>query len=138
MDVYNVTLPTKLQVTNCLTMLRKNKFGSCSLSLGELEKILTNHSNIEESESTPFVLNYNVNYEQGTFKFCVTSKLLLKKHIKAKHIHVDATYKLIWQGFPVLLVGTTDTVKQFHIICISVSTGETCSDFEWVFKSLQE
>lgn len=134
----NILLPTKLQVSNYLAILRKNKFGPCSLSLGELEIMLINKSVINDNESTPFVLNYNVDYDQETFKFCVTSKLLLKKHINVKHIHVDATYKLVWQGFPVLLVGTTDAAKQFHIICISVSTGETCSDFKWIFKSLQE
>ncbi|CAF4641731.1 unnamed protein product [Rotaria sp. Silwood2] len=32
----------------------------------------------------------------------------------SSHLCSDATYKLVWQGFPVLIIGTTDLNKAFH------------------------
>jgi hypothetical protein len=55
-----------------------------------------------------------------------------------KHIHADATYKLVWQGFPVLVVGTTDRNRQFHCFGIAVCANERTEDFEFLFSSLKK
>jgi hypothetical protein len=44
-------------------------------------------------------------------------------------IHADAIYKLVWQGFPVLIVGTTDRDKHFHSFGLAVTTTEQINDF---------
>ena len=49
----------------------------------------------------------------------------------------DATYKLIWQGYPVLLVGTTDRAKKFHPFGLSVTVKEEAADFAFIFRSLK-
>lgn len=53
-------------------------------------------------------------------------------------LHCDATYKLVWNGFPVLLVGTTDLYRSFHIFGLAVCTNETETDFRFVFESLKK
>ncbi|CAF4227099.1 unnamed protein product [Rotaria sordida] len=53
------------------------------------------------------------------------------------HLHADATYKLIWQGFPVLIVGTTDFNKAFHPFGLAVCSNEKTKDFEFIFNSIQ-
>jgi hypothetical protein len=55
-----------------------------------------------------------------------------------KKIHADATYKLLWQGFPVLIVGTTDLDRHFHSFGMAVCSNETTQDFRFVFRGLQE
>ena len=49
----------------------------------------------------------------------------------------DATYKLIWQGYPVLVVGTTDKQCAFHPFGISLCMNEQTNDYEFMFKSIQ-
>jgi hypothetical protein len=66
----------------------------------------------------------------------MTTQRLLKDALKNKHICADATYKLIWLGFPVLLVGTTDKANQFHPFGIGVTSSETEVDFELIFHSI--
>lgn len=66
----------------------------------------------------------------------MSSKLLLDRARHVKNLHTDATYKLIWQGFPVLLVGPTDKNKKFHPMGVCVTTGEKAVDFEFMFRSL--
>ena len=50
----------------------------------------------------------------------------------------DASYKLIWQGYPVLIAGTTDCNYVFHSFCLAVCKGETTEDFEFVFRTLHQ
>ena len=57
---------------------------------------------------------------------------------KTSHISVDATYKLIYQGFPVLLTGTTDIMKHFHPFGLAITSHETSEDFAFVFNSLKD
>lgn len=53
-------------------------------------------------------------------------------------IHCDATYKIVWQNFPVLQIGTTDLHRKFHPFGLAVSTHETTKDFTFLFSSLKE
>jgi hypothetical protein len=55
----------------------------------------------------------------------------------SQHIHADATYKLIWQGFPVLVIGTTDLNKAFHPFGLAICSNEKTKDFQFIFNSLQ-
>ncbi|CAF1343176.1 unnamed protein product, partial [Rotaria sordida] len=56
----------------------------------------------------------------------------------SQHIHADATYKLIWQGFPVLVIGTIDLNKAFHPFGLAICTNEKkTKDFEFIFNSIQ-
>lgn len=52
-------------------------------------------------------------------------------------MHADGTYKLNWQGFPVLLVGTTDMHRKFHTFGVAVSTHERAVDFEFIFNAVK-
>ena len=51
---------------------------------------------------------------------------------------VDKTYKLVHQGFPVLVFATTDRQKKFHLFGVALSSNETADDFLFVFESLKE
>ena len=37
------------------------------------------------------------------------------------HLSTDATYKLIWQGIPVILVGSSDNYMSFHQFGLAVT-----------------
>ena len=53
-------------------------------------------------------------------------------------LQADATYKLIWQGNPVLIIGITDTKNQFHPILIAVCSNETHNDYHFIFSALNK
>jgi hypothetical protein len=124
-----MALPKKTDVNNYLSSLRKNKYGSHSISRGELEKSLIDNSKVPEDADDAYIVSYKIEYEEPTFfRFFMSSKTLLGLSINAKHIHADATYKLIWQGFPVLVVGTTDRQREFHTFGVAVCTNEQIED----------
>lgn len=53
-------------------------------------------------------------------------------------LHADATYKLIWQGFPVLVCGTTDMGRHFHQFGVGVCVNEKQEDFAFMFNTIKE
>ncbi|RNA21679.1 hypothetical protein BpHYR1_049475 [Brachionus plicatilis] len=69
------------------------------------------------------------------FRIFITTKRLISNADKTKNLTVNATYKLIWQGFPVLMIGTTDRQRHFHPFGICISTNETGDDFRFLFES---
>ncbi len=45
---------------------------------------------------------------------------------------------MIWQGFPTLVVGTTDLDRQFHSFGMAIRSNEKTQNFIFVFCALQE
>ena len=75
---------------------------------------------------------------QFLFGFFITTRRLIEFSSNFKTLlQTDGTYKLLWQGFPVLLLGSSDAKKVFHTIGIAVCTRERKNDFAFLFKSIQ-
>ena len=55
----------------------------------------------------------------------------------ATHICTDPTYKLVWQGYPVFMIGTTDRGCHYHPFGLAVCTEERKDDFNFVFSALK-
>ena len=72
------------------------------------------------------------------FRIAITTKYLLSLALKTGHICADTTYKLIWQGFPVLVVGTTDLQRHFHPVSVYLCSNESTEDFIFIFSNLKE
>jgi hypothetical protein len=132
-------LPTKMQLNNYISDRRRVKFGQPTIHLGELEKWIHEHESIPDDDNEPFVMkSWILEGDQPSFRFILTTKKLLKLTCSTDILHADATYKLIWQGFPVLIVGTTNKNRKFYPLCLGVSTNEQKEDFEMMFSVLKE
>ena len=68
----------------------------------------------------------------------VSTKRLLHLASLSRALHADATYKLVWEGFPVLIVGVSDKNKIFHPVGMALTYGETEKDFSFMFQLLKE
>ncbi|CAF4975592.1 unnamed protein product, partial [Rotaria socialis] len=71
------------------------------------------------------------------FRVFISSVCLLNIASISSHINADATYKLVWQGFLVLIVGTTDLNKKFHPFGLAICSNEKTKDFEFIFNGIQ-
>lgn len=134
-------VPTTNQLASFLSKLRKEKYGEEKKHFGELEKWLIENSTVPSDESEPFIVQHEISYDNvknPQFRFFASTIKLLEMAVEARKIHADATYKLVWQGFPVLVVGTTDMGRQFHPFGMAVCSNETSKDFEFIFGALKE
>jgi hypothetical protein len=103
-----------------------------------------------ELPDEPFVANYEIfdlddddkkpdSYEDGDlFRFFITTRRLIELSSKFETLlQTDGTYKLLWQGFPVLLLGSSDATRAFHTVGLAVVTQERHNDYAFLFKSIQ-
>jgi hypothetical protein len=149
-SVPNSEIPELKDLYNFLAQFKKKIYGKANMNLAELAKWCDQHSTIpsEEMLDEPFVLAYNCFYadeeyedhEPGDiFRFVITTRrLLLLLGAGLKFIQTDATYKLIWNGFPVFMIGTSDALRAFFPIVIGVCSNERHFDFKFLFESLQK
>lgn len=133
----NMPVPKAYQISSHISAFKKAKFGPTTLSLSELRTMLDKFAVVPNSEEVPFMVA-DIDYQTLNFRFFATSIALIKKAQEAKCLCADATYKLLWQGFPVLVVGTTDLNRMFHLIGIAVCRSEKEEDFEFLFESVQK
>ena len=99
------------------------------------------NSQIPEDDDEVFVYNHEVgsiNDENKLRIFFTTKRLMRITEKNQTHMCADATYKLIWQGYPVLIVGTTDRVKAFHPFGLAICMNETEEDFRFIFSSVKK
>lgn len=139
----NFIEPPKSKIEYYLRMLRHAKYGKPSFSSGEINNWCEERKRIPIEEDTSFVLDYIVdcnfsNIEQRDLKMFVSSKRLLNNMNRSQMIQIDATYKLIWQGFSVFVVGTSDKNQVFHPVGLGVCNDKMASDYEFIFKSLKK
>ena len=51
---------------------------------------------------------------ENKFRFSMSKKKLVQIASISTRIHTDATYKLNWQKFPVLIIGATNSDRKLH------------------------
>ncbi|CAF0964252.1 unnamed protein product [Adineta steineri] len=151
LQVRDITVPTIIKIKNYLVQYKKKKFGSYIISLGELDDWCGRHMDVPLNENESFVVSYQIIYadedtediednddfNENKFRIFISSVRLLTIASISSHICADATYKLIWQGYPVLIIGTTDLNKVFHPFGLAICTNEKTKDFEFIFRSVQ-
>ena len=129
-----------------LARVETSKYGPATISLGELEQWCLDHSCVPNEDEEPFIVDYKFIYENGDgeeafhsrqFRFLVSSKTLLKNASHSRIACADGTYKLVWQGYPVLMIGTTDRDRHFHSFGLAVCSNEEIADFKFMFDSVQ-
>ncbi|CAF3879166.1 unnamed protein product [Rotaria sordida] len=144
-------MPTLIQIKNYLVQYKKKKYGLHKISLGEFEQWCDDNVEVPIDENKAFVVSYKILYDneeyeddedieednENKFRIFISSVRLLNIASISSHLHDDATYKLVWQGFPVLIVGTTDFNKAFHPFGLAVCSNEKSKDFEFIFNSIQ-
>lgn len=130
--------PTIRQLTHSLDKFKRKETGKM-IHLGDLANWCESKSSYPENRDDAFVLSHEIvdsKVKQG-FRFCMTTPLLLEELSKVDLICIDATYKLNWMGFPLIILGTVDRQKRFHPMIYACSSHEATEDYEFVFSSVK-
>lgn len=110
------------------------------INVGDLIKWCEEHSNYPEKDDEAFVIAHEsseISEKEMQFRFCLSTPTLLQKCIGLQLICIDATYKLNWNGFPLIILGTVDRAKKFHPLSYACATGETTVDYKFVFEAIK-
>ncbi|XP_043210565.1 uncharacterized protein LOC122375318 [Amphibalanus amphitrite] len=126
------------KLANYLRTLKKNKYGKPTMNYAELREWCESHSEVPDDEDEPYVIDWASSADRGHFRVQFTTRKLLRLAAKSDVVHVDATYKLNWNGCPVLITGVTDRQGKFFPSLYSVTSTETTEDYAALLLCLKE
>lgn len=135
--------PPKSKLVSFLRTLRSEVLGSPTISVAELQAWCAERQHVPHDHDEPYVLASYVHaasadLEEQDLKLVISTRRSLSLIRRSRLVQIDATYKLIWQGYPVIIVGTSDANHVFHPFAVAVTKGETAEDFAFVFRAVHE
>ena len=93
---------------------------------------------LDDKKAFSYGTKIGVGSDSDPFIVCFTSKHLLKNMSKySEHysvFHIDGTYKLVKNRFPVIAYGRSDTNGQLHLISVAISSHETTETYTHFYK----
>lgn len=131
-------IPTTIQISYIVR--RHNEANNEHfIRLGDLVKWLESKKTFPVDDDESYVVDYNRSRpgEKAWFRFAITTPRLLRYCVGLKKLSIDATYKLNWNGFPLIIIGTTDMMKRFHPLMFVCVTYETTKDYEFAFQAMK-
>lgn len=110
------------------------------VSVGDIAEFCEANMRFPGNPDDPFVLSYVTSdiSENLYFRFCITTPFLLEKFTNVRLMCIDATYKLNWNGYPLIVLGTVDRTKRFHPLLYACTSNETSNDYAFVFQSVKD
>lgn len=101
-------------------LYKEETYGKGKITMNQLAQFFEKHKEIPENQDDAFIVMFARSKPGETnekwFRYFVSTKRLLKNAINADILHADGTYKLNVQGYPVLVIGSTDAMRRFHLI----------------------
>lgn len=116
--------------------MKLRQHGKYTISLGELAAWAKQRMSVPTDEDQAFVCGFDCDYEAPAFRLCLSTPRLLKLGADTTNVHADATYKLIWQGYPVLILGFSDAGRKMHPMGVAITVSETKKDFKFLFSAI--
>ena len=88
----------------------------------------------------PFVCGVDVvpkdlNNSDQHFQIVFSTPRLLGNLYQNRAVHIDGTYKLLWMGYPVIVMGVTDIARKFHPVSVALVSGERAEDYAYVMRT---
>lgn len=108
--------------------------------LGDLNDWCEKHSSFPSDVNETFVIGHQCapsTQKQLNFQFVLSTPALLEKMVGLKQICIDATYKLNWNDFPLIILGSVDRANKFHPLVYACTSNETTEDYKFVFDSVK-
>lgn len=108
------------------------------ISVGDLVSWCQQNSTIPIDEDAAYVIGFEHSNEDEArfFRFMFSTQRLLRNSVAVTTLVVDATYKLNWQGYPFLIVGTFDRAKKFQALAYACTSNEKTEDYTFFFQTL--
>lgn len=131
--------PKKRQIEYLLGKFRGAE-APTMINLGDLTKWCHENGQFPSDINEAFVIAHEISSNNDTelsFRFVISTPLLLKKCIEQKKIAIDATYKLNWLDFPLMVFGTVDRMKRFHPLAYACCSHEKTHDYHFIFDSIK-
>lgn len=131
-------IPKLSQIQSVIRYHCQTKPSENIVTVGDVVAWAKQHEFKDELDiDTPFVIDSKASThddEEKYFQYLISTKRLLKNASNYDNICVDATYKVVFHGYPLLVIGSIDANRKFHLIAVSLCVSEKTTDYEFLFE----
>lgn len=106
------------------------------VNFGDLAAWIKSKRAIPNDLDEPFCIGFTQNPSNMKFN-AVFSTLRLLSHADQSIWCADTTYKTVWQGYPLNIIGAQDAMQKFHPLAVALSSNESTSEYQFVFESIK-
>lgn len=92
-------------VNQIRSMKRKVVHTEHAFTYHQLKEMVEPMLGIPQEVDKPYVVDFSIDEEDEMIRVFVTSKLLLGNVKHFDHLQLDCTYRLNWNGLPLMLIG---------------------------------
>ena len=111
---------------------RKNKINDCANSFTAIRDTL---DKINQNSDLKFQgLSASKDLNEG--RIIIFSDSTIKKSAQATTLQIDCTHKLLFNRFPVIVIGVNDFNQKFYPIGIGLLKRERAEDYQWALKQI--
>ncbi|RNA14103.1 hypothetical protein BpHYR1_024392 [Brachionus plicatilis] len=132
---------TKIQIYNLIHRYKINQSESKNTTLNQLRDYCSSHKSTPLDSDQVYIpdtyFRYGLNVLEE-FRIFLTTKRLIQMATKANCVHIDVTYKLLWHGLPVIIIGTTDCSHNFHPFGLTICKHQNENDFAFTFQAVSQ
>ena len=129
--------PSQRQLNNKIAMVRKSLVKNKITMTADLRKAVENNVKEPEDENEAFIVDYDIKDDEGeaNVRFHITwSTKKMMRRINRELAQGDATYRINWRGFPVLVAGTSTSTGKFFPWSFTLTSKEDSSVWSSVFR----
>lgn len=108
-----------------------------TFTFGQLNEWCEQFSKVPTLSDESFIIGYKCNEQDNSFTFVMSTLRCLQHSMKCNNIVADGTYKLNWEEYPIVAVGTIDRMQHFHMLAMCLTSNERESDYHFVFESIK-
>ena len=137
-------LPNKLQIASFISNFRKTLIQKYLKNNSEALNEYIDKNSWDKVNNENDIICLESDLSSENFLLIFSSKTLMKNVINQNNvtgktfIHLDATYKLLSNGFSLLTVGTEDPSHKFKLIACAISAHENTFAYERFIKTLKQ
>lgn len=133
-----------------ISLAKKELYETPRISINHLKSFFDANSAVPNDDDVFYFIATKIVFERGApspdtynetrhqFHSVFTTKRLLRNVLNMDVIHVDATYKLLWQDFPLQIIGVSDKSRSFHVVGFCLSSNDTSAAYEFLFESIEK
>lgn len=130
-------IPNVAQIRRILNE-QVEKYVPPTISYGQLHEWCKQQEKFPQDIDEPFVLgHFFENAPEESFAFVVSTRRLLENAVGRQNASSDGTYKIMWQGFPLITIGFLDRLKHYHILAICVTARERKTEYVFAFRTIK-
>ena len=111
--IIRIIVSDKKQIESYLRKVREEKLGPAAVSFREINEWCEERQALPEGDHDVYVVMHKVDQQLGLIRVVMSTKALQRVGARSEVLHVDATCKVTWNGFPALVAGVTDGARQF-------------------------